>query len=75
MNRVKEGGPNPTGNAALAVLLQTAKQYDVPKEIIDRNIKKASDKSQADFVDMTYEVNQFSPSPNPLAFMVHTDLA
>ncbi|KAG6547593.1 hypothetical protein Mapa_011042 [Marchantia paleacea] len=53
---VKEGGPNPTGNAALAVLLQTAKQYDVPKEIIDRNIKKASDKSQADFVDMTYEV-------------------
>ncbi|KAL3677468.1 hypothetical protein R1sor_027416 [Riccia sorocarpa] len=53
---VKEGGPNPTANAALAVLLQTAKQYDVPKDIIERNIKKASDKSQADFVDMTYEV-------------------
>ncbi|KAL2652325.1 hypothetical protein R1flu_020453 [Riccia fluitans] len=53
---VKEGGPNPTANAALAVILQTAKQYDVPKDIIERNIKKASDKSQADFVDMTYEV-------------------
>lgn len=56
MCRVKEGGPNPAANAALAQLLQQAKDTDVPKEIIDRNIKKATDKGQQDFVELTYEV-------------------
>jgi hypothetical protein len=50
MYSVKEGGPSPAANAALAQLLQQAKDTDVPKEIIDRNIKKASEKGQQDFV-------------------------
>ncbi|CAM6051027.1 unnamed protein product [Sphagnum compactum] len=53
---VKEGGPSPAANPALAVLLQQAKEADVPKDIIDRNLKKATDKGQADFVELTYEV-------------------
>lgn len=56
MYSVKEGGSSPAANAALAQLLQQAKDTDVPKEIIDRNIKKASDKGQQDFVELTYEV-------------------
>ncbi|KAG0562459.1 hypothetical protein KC19_9G148300 [Ceratodon purpureus] len=53
---VKEGGPSPAANAALAQLLQQAKDTDVPREIIDRNMKKASEKGQQDFVELTYEV-------------------
>jgi transcriptional/translational regulatory protein YebC/TACO1 len=53
---VKEGGPSAAANPALAVLLQQAKEADVPKDIIDRNLKKATDKGQADFVELTYEV-------------------
>lgn len=53
---VKAGGPNPAANAALAQLIQQAKDTDVPKDIIDRNIKKATDKDQQDFVELTYEV-------------------
>jgi YebC/PmpR family DNA-binding regulatory protein len=56
---VKGGGPNPVSNVALAALLQTAKDYNIPKDIIDRNIKKASDKNQQDFEELTYEVYGF----------------
>lgn len=56
MYSVKAGGPNPAANAALAQLIQQAKDTDVPKDIIDRNIKKATDKDQQDFVELTYEV-------------------
>lgn len=58
MCSVKEGGPNPAANAALAQLLQQAKDTDVPKEIIERNIKKATDKGQQDFIELTYEVTR-----------------
>jgi transcriptional/translational regulatory protein YebC/TACO1 len=60
MYSVKEGGPSPAANAALAQLLQQAKDTDVPKEIIDRNIKKASEKGQQDFVELTYEVTSLN---------------
>lgn len=56
---VKGGGPNPVSNLALAALLQTAKDYNIPKDIVDRNIKKASDKNQQDFEELTYEVYGF----------------
>ena len=56
MYSVKEGGPSPAANAALAQLLQQAKDTDVPRDIIDRNMKKATEKGQQDFVELTYEV-------------------
>lgn len=60
MYSVKAGGPNPAANAALAQLIQQAKDTDVPKDIIDRNIKKATDKDQQDFVELTYEVSRLN---------------
>lgn len=46
---VKSGGPDPVGNSKLSDLLKQAKELGVPKDIIDRNIKKASDAKQGDF--------------------------
>lgn len=38
---VKAGGPNPAANAELALLIDKAKQYDIPKDIIDRYLRSA----------------------------------
>jgi len=35
--------------------MSQAKEMNVPKELVDRNIKRASDGKQADFVELTYE--------------------
>jgi transcriptional/translational regulatory protein YebC/TACO1 len=60
MCRVKASGPDAKANVQLAAVLQTARQANIPKDIIDRNIKKASDKDQAEYVAQTYEVCHFS---------------
>ena len=49
---VKAGGPDTIGNARLKDVLKQAQQASIPKDIIDRNIKRASDKSQADFQEV-----------------------
>lgn len=54
---IKKGGTNPTSNTILAAVLEKARELDVPKEIVDRNIKKASEKGQEDFIDKFYEVS------------------
>ena len=46
---VKAGGPNQDTNPLLKEALRQAHQAQLPKDVVDRNIKKASDKSQADF--------------------------
>ena len=43
---VKKGGPSPISNTVLAALLEKAKELDVPKDILERNIKRASEKEQ-----------------------------
>lgn len=56
-SRVKQGGStNPATNTMLASALAFAKQIGAPKDLIDRNIKKASEKGQADFAEIVYEV-------------------
>jgi len=50
------GGPDPKANPRLRIALQKAREGNVPNEIIDRNIKKASSTDQADFTEMTYEL-------------------
>jgi transcriptional/translational regulatory protein YebC/TACO1 len=52
---VKAGGPDPVANSKLADLLKQAKDLGVPKDIIERNIKKASDAKQGDFQECIYE--------------------
>ncbi|XP_057865121.2 probable transcriptional regulatory protein At2g25830 isoform X1 [Cryptomeria japonica] len=56
---VKRGGANPTSNSLLAAVIQKAKELDVPKDIVERNIKKALDKGQEAFIEKFYEVHGF----------------
>ena len=41
---VKAGGPDPDANPRLRVLMQNAKAANMPKENVERAIKKASSK-------------------------------
>jgi YebC/PmpR family DNA-binding regulatory protein len=50
------GGPDPKANPRLRLALQKARESNVPNEIIERNIKKASSADQADYIEMTYEL-------------------
>ena len=51
----KEGGPNPDSNLRLRMAIQNAKAANMPKDNVDRAIKKATDKDMADFKEMVYE--------------------
>ena len=53
---VKKGGPNPILNTVLAAVLEKAKELNVPKEILERNIKRASEKGQEAYIEKLYEV-------------------
>ena len=63
---VKLGGPDAMANARLKDVLRQAQQADVPKDIIERNIKRASDKSQAD-----YQEASTGHSRHWLCFMIY----
>lgn len=52
---VKEGGPNPEANSRLRAVIQNAKAANMPKENVERAIKKASDKDTADFKEVLFE--------------------
>jgi YebC/PmpR family DNA-binding regulatory protein len=56
ISAVKLGGPDPKNNPRLRLALVRAREVNVPNDIIERNIKKASSADQADFVEMTYEL-------------------
>lgn len=56
VSAIKKGGPNLASNTALAAILEKAKELDVPKEIIERNIKRASEKGQEAYIEKFYEV-------------------
>lgn len=52
---VKAGGPDPNGNSRLRALIANAKAANMPKDTIDRAIKKASDKDASDYKEVVYE--------------------
>ena len=52
---VKAGGPDPDNNPRLRVLMQTAKKENMPKDNVDRAIKRASSKDYTDYKEMNYE--------------------
>lgn len=56
MTRVKKGGPSPISNTVLAALIEKVKELDIPKDIVDRNVKRASEKGQEAFIEKIYEV-------------------
>ena len=52
---VKEGGPNPETNSRLRAVMQNAKAANMPKENVERAIKKASEKDTADYKEVLFE--------------------
>lgn len=52
---VRSGGADPIANQRLREVLLTAKTAQLPTDIIERNLKKASEKNSADFSEMVYE--------------------
>ena len=52
---VKMGGPDVTGNPRLRALMAEARSEQMPKENIERAIKKATDKTLGDFKELVYE--------------------
>ncbi|KAF6991147.1 hypothetical protein CFC21_008260 [Triticum aestivum] len=56
---IKKGGPSPSSNTALAALLEKVRELDVPKEVVERNIKRASEKGQDTYTEKIYEVYGF----------------
>ena len=52
---VKEGGPDPDSNSKLRAVIQNAKSVNMPKENIERAIKRASDKSVGDYKEILFE--------------------
>ncbi len=51
----KDGGPDPDTNPRLRVLMQQAKKENMPKENVERAIKKATAKDEADYKEVVYE--------------------
>jgi|TARA_Y100000994_G_scaffold186073_1_gene154831 YebC/PmpR family DNA-binding regulatory protein len=52
---VKEGGPDPSHNPKLRAVIQNSKALNMPKENIERAIKKASNKSTENLKEMIFE--------------------
>jgi YebC/PmpR family DNA-binding regulatory protein len=52
---VKSGGPNPEANSRLKVAIQNARGMNMPKDNVDRAIKKAAGGEEADYHEITYE--------------------
>eukprot|EP01041_Mallomonas_annulata_P001786 gene1786-3469_t len=52
---VKAGGPDPVVNRQLATVIADAKASNVPKDIVDRNIAKASAAATADYKESLFE--------------------
>src|SRR5574344_2688886 len=65
---VKVGGPDPHANSKLRVLMQNAKAANMPKENVERAIKKATSKDQADIKEVVYE----GYAPYGIAVLVET---
>jgi len=65
---VKTGGPDPAANSRLRVLIQNAKAANMPKENVERAIKRASLKEQEDYKEVIYE----GYGPHGIAVLVET---
>ena len=65
---VKDGGPNPDTNSKLRAVIQNAKAANMPKDNIERAIKKASDKSTENYKEVLFE----GYAPHGIAVLVET---
>lgn len=65
---VKEGGSNPETNSRLRAVIQNAKAINMPKENIERAIKKASDKNAENYKEVLLE----GYAPHGIAILIET---
>lgn len=65
---VKEGGTNPDTNSRLRAVIQNAKAANMPKDNVERAIKKASDKDTANYKETLFE----GYAPHGIAIIVET---
>ncbi len=65
---VKSGGPDPASNTRLRILMQNAKAENMPKENVERAIKRATSKDTADYKEVVYE----GYGPHGVAVLVET---
>ena len=68
MMAAKSGGSDPETNPRLRALIQTAKKENMPKDNVERAIKKATSKESTDFKEMNYE----GYGPHGVAIYVET---
>ena len=65
---VKEGGPDPESNAKLRAVIQNCKAVNMPKDNVERAIKRASNKDQGDYTEIVYE----GYAPHGIAILIET---
>ena len=65
---VKEGGGDPDTNSRLRAVIQNAKAANMPKDNVERAIKRASDKDQSDYKEVLFE----GYAPHGIAILVET---
>ncbi|GET28717.1 YebC/PmpR family DNA-binding transcriptional regulator [Prolixibacter sp. SD074] len=65
---VKANGPEPAANSRLRALIQNAKAANMPKDNVERAIKRAISKDQADYKELVYE----GYGPYGIAVLVET---
>ena len=65
---VKEGGPDPDINSRLRAIIQNAKSVNMPKDNIERAIKRASDKNLGDYKEILFE----GYAPHGIAILIET---
>ncbi|HIP37229.1 MAG TPA: YebC/PmpR family DNA-binding transcriptional regulator [Crocinitomix sp.] len=65
---VKEGGPDPDNNSKLRAVIQNAKAANMPKDNVERAIKKASEKDSSNFKETLFE----GYAPHGIAILIET---
>lgn len=65
---VKEGGGDPETNARLRAVIQNAKAVNMPKDNVERAIKRATSKDTADYKEATFE----GYAPHGIAILIET---
>ena len=65
---IKEGGPDPESNSKLRAVMQNCRAANMPKDNIERAIKKASDKDTSNYKEVIFE----GYAPHGVAILVET---
>lgn len=65
---VKQGGPDVVGNSRLRALLASARSENMPKDNVEKAIKRALEKNQGDFKEVVFE----GYGPHGIAYLVET---